>query len=583
MSPPSGPTQAFTSQQARDMERYAAQRRKEIPKQAQPIVAPPNDDDVSPDFLRIVPCNTQARLAFSELIERKNSGKLDNHHVQYLVELGRGPLEKRQALQYRSSDDTEDGGVSDQSESQEVNNGYFRVNFDCHPITKNAKWVLGKGSKSLGNVSRNVDILLAAPGSKQAHNLLASHAFLHMHPESGVWMMCAATGSTVVQAVEEDGMSSSPKATVWIDEEKVLEKDFRCLTNLQTIFQIQDMQYRVQFVLENLADVQNFRKLRDKILQKRNIQPPSCQISGIPLRSDIRVENLAIFSLGLGSGTFGSVYEGFSPISGDLRAVKVWDIRKKEVGESIRVELTMSKLFGDTTGLVRQYGWENSNGDPYLDVPIYPIKIYLILERGLAFHQYDWSVYGSDKNPLKVRLCHHLLTGLATMHAKGYMHRDITPQNILFFEAQPQRSQPERAALCDFGKAHQGTSSTNTRLAAWTNLPPEIVQGKAQPYGHEIDVWMLALALVLCWYPEKLADVERREPSGQITSKGLRLIQQRLEEESNDLPRLLSAMLRELVKFRPSASQALAGPCFQALTAKPGGDGKSGDAKRART
>ncbi len=94
---------------------------------------------------------------------------------------------------------------------------------------------------------------------------------------------------------------------------------------------------------------------------------------------------------------------------------------------------------------------------------------------------------------------------------------------------------------------------------------------------------MLALALVHCWYPEKAADIERWQPHGQITSRGLRKIQQRLEEESNHLPRLLSVMLREQLDLRPSASQALAGPCFQALTAKPAGDGKSGDAKRART
>lgn len=575
------------------MERHYAQRRKEIQEHAQqeqqeqPKVSTPNDRLVSPDFLKIIPRNTKAKLAFSELIESRNSDKLDKHHTQFLVSTGRGPLKKRQALQHVSSDEAEDGDWSDQSENEEVNFGYFRVNFDCHPLTSTAKWVIGRGSqkktKKMEIVSRNVDILLVAPDSKYSRYLLPSHAFLNMHPESGVWMIFAAIGSTVDQASKADLSSSSPKATIFIDGEKVLEQDFRCLTKPQTPLDIQDMQFTVQFDLETFADAVKFRELRDKILQEQEIDPPKSQLSGIPLESDIRVKELAIFSLGLGSGTFGSVYEGFSPISGDLRAVKVWDIKNKEIGESIREELTMSVNFSDATGLVRQYGWYNSNGDTLLDVPTYPIKIYLVLEKGLAFHQHNWSVYGPDKDPVKVRLCHQLLTGLATMHAKGYMHRDITRQNILFFEAKPQRSQPERAALCDFGKVYQGASSTYTRLAAWANLPPEIVPGKANPYGHKIDVWMLALALVLCWYPEKVADVERWKPHGQITSKGLRLIQQRLEEESNHLSRLLSKMLREQVDFRPSASQALASPCFQALTAKPAGDEKPGDAKRART
>ena len=451
MSSHTGSTQKFTSQEARDIERHYAQRRKEIQEQAQqaqqaqptqpakqaqeaqPKISTPTDNSLSPDFLRIVPCNTTAKFAFSELIERKNAEQLDIHHAQYLVQTGRGSLEKIQALQYKASDETEDEDWTDRSESQEVNLGYFRLNFGCQPLVSTLRWVLGKGSekKKLNTVSRNVDILLAAPRSTYARKLLPSHAFLSMHPESGVWMIYAAIGSTAAQASEHDGPSSSPKATVWIDGEKVLDEDFRCLTKSQTPFEIQGMQYTVQFALKTLAHAENYRKLRDTILQKHDITPPQCHISGIPLGSDIKIGELAISSLGLGHGTFGSVYEGFSPVSGDLRAIKVWDVKTKEIGDSLRPELTMSEDFGDTTGLVRQYGRENSNGDSTLDVPNYPIKIHLILEKGIAFHQHDWSAYGADQVLLKVRLCHQLLTGLATMHAKGYMHRDITRHSLL--------------------------------------------------------------------------------------------------------------------------------------------------------
>lgn len=548
-----------------------------------PTIPTSNDGGMSPDFLRIVPCNSRARLAFSELIDKKNSHELDEHHAQYLIDCGRGPLEKKYALHYKSSDETEDGDWSEGSENREVNLGHFRLNFDKPSLTKTAKWVLGKGSgKKEGTPNRNVDILLAVPRSKYTHGMLAFHAFLKMHPESGVWMIFAAMGSTQVSLNGDDKSPSSPKASVWLDGKKVLAEGFRCLTKLQTPLEIQGMQFTVQFTLETLEAAQNYQRLRDQYLQDQNIQPPRSQISGIPLASDIRVGKLVILSLGLGFGTFGSVYEGFSPISGDLRAVKVIELRKKEAGESLRPELMIGQKFGDTTGLVRQYGWHNSNGDTTLDVDIYPIKIYLVMDLGLAFHEHDWSRYGSKRSTLELRLCQQLLQGLVTMHSAGFMHRDITRQNILFFEAQPQRSQLERAALCDFGKVYFGNSNTDTRLAAWAFLPPEIVEGKHDAYNHRIDIWMLALALVHCWYPEAQNNVPRRR-NRQITSEGIETIRARLHRESNSgLPHLLRLMLAVKENYRPTASMAATHPCFRNILAEREEDDESGDVKRKK-
>lgn len=575
-----GPTEAITSQQARERERHRVQRQLGHGEQEHPTVPTSNDGSTSPDFLRIVPCNTRAKLAFSELIEKKKSHELHEHHAQHLVDCGRGPLEKTYALHYKSSDETEDEDWSEGSENREVNLGYFRVNFDCPSLTKTAKWVLGKGSgQKYGTANRNVDILLAVPRSQYTSGILASHAFLKMHPESGVWMIFAAIGTT--QKSEDYGSSSSPKATVRLDEEKVLSEGFRCLSKLQTPLEIQGLQFTVQFALDTLEAAQSYQKLRDKFLQDQDIQPPRCQISGIPLGSDIRVGNLAILSLGLGYGTFGSVYEGFSPINGDLRAVKVIEVRKKEDGESLRPELTIGQKFGDSIGLIRQYGWHNSNGDTTLEVAIFPIKIYLVMDLGLAFHEHDWNRYGSKRSRLELRLCQQLLQGLATMHSAGYMHRDITRQNILFIEAQPQRSQLERAALCDFGKVYLGKSDTDTRLAAWASLPPEIVEGKHYGYNHKIDIWMLALALVLCWYPHAVKNVPRRR-NRQITSEGIETIRARLHKESNSgLPHLLRLMLAVEDIYRPPASTALTHPCFRNIPAEPAED-ESGDVKRKK-
>lgn len=76
-----------------------------------------------------------------------------------------------------------------------------------------------------------------------------------------------------------------------------------------------------------------------------------------------------------------------------------------------------------------------------------------------------------------------------------WMHRDITPQNILLFEARPEQSQPIRAGLCDFGKLSNNSTGTDTVLATWNLLPPEITQGQSNKYSQSINLWMLALAL----------------------------------------------------------------------------------------
>ena len=65
---------------------------------------------------------------------------------------------------------------STNDEEVPVYRGYFRLNFDCSPLSKGVKWVLDKGVG--GNVrSRNVDILLAAPGSRHRKHLASPHAF----------------------------------------------------------------------------------------------------------------------------------------------------------------------------------------------------------------------------------------------------------------------------------------------------------------------------------------------------------------------------------------------------------------------
>lgn len=82
-------------------------------------------------------------------------------------------------------------------------------------------------------------------------------------------------------------------------------------------------------------------------------------------------------------------------------------------------------------------------------------------------------------------LCHQMLAGLAYLHHKGVIHRDIKGSNILV-------NNRGELKLADFGLArfyHKRRQSdyTNRVITLWYR-PPELLFG-ATVYGPEVDMW----------------------------------------------------------------------------------------------
>jgi len=235
---------------------------------------------------------------------------------------------------------------------------------------------------------------------------------------------------------------------------------------------------------------------RTSWLQERGIPVPDTKQSGIPFDSDIKTK-WAVFREGIGSGTFGVVFEGLDPHTGDLRAVKKLPIKSATQLPEVMSEVDIGEKLANHQGLVRTYGWCNQQGERrFMDK--YPFEIYIFQEKGISFWGYDWRSEPTMKWIDRRRLCRQLLEGLGQIHRRGWMHRDITGGNVLLFP----NSRPPRAALCDYGKLCKAPTSNVTTLAAMRYLPPEIDPQSPRIYDQKIDIWLLGLTLVHCWFPK---------------------------------------------------------------------------------
>ena len=89
-------------------------------------------------------------------------------------------------------------------------------------------------------------------------------------------------------------------------------------------------------------------------------------------------------------------------------------------------------------------------------------------------------------------LCHQMLAGLAYLHHKGVIHRDIKGSNILI-------NRRGELKLADFGLARfyqkrRRTDYTNRVITLWYR-PPELLFG-ATVYGPEVDMWSAGYLLI---------------------------------------------------------------------------------------
>jgi cyclin-dependent kinase 1 len=177
----------------------------------------------------------------------------------------------------------------------------------------------------------------------------------------------------------------------------------------------------------------------------------------------------------LGEGTYGVVYKARDKVTNEIVALKRIRLEVEDEGIPSTALREIS--------LLRELNHENIV--ELKDCVQEDGKLYLVFE----FLDRDLKKYMESCNgmlsPLLVKsYLFQICRGLAFCHARGVMHRDLKPQNLLV-------SRDGRLKLADFGLARAFCPPirplTHEVVTLWYR-PPEILLG-SQTYAPPMDVW----------------------------------------------------------------------------------------------
>ncbi len=196
----------------------------------------------------------------------------------------------------------------------------------------------------------------------------------------------------------------------------------------------------------------------------------------------------------VGEGTFGKVYKARNTVSGLHVALKRIRMESERDGfpvTAMREIKLLQSLRHDN--IVRLYEMMVSNGTFCTTIPTY--RLTLLVDAGSVYMVFEYmdhdltgilsqSQFTFTDAHLK-SLCQQMLAGLAYLHHKGIIHRDIKGSNILI-------NNRGELKLGDFGLArfyHKRRRSdyTNRVITLWYR-PPELLFGTTV-YGPEVDMW----------------------------------------------------------------------------------------------
>ncbi|XP_062226420.1 mitogen-activated protein kinase kinase kinase YODA-like [Phragmites australis] len=186
----------------------------------------------------------------------------------------------------------------------------------------------------------------------------------------------------------------------------------------------------------------------------------------------------------LGRGTFGHVYAGFNSDSGEMCAMKevtlfLDDPKSKESAKQLGQEILLLSCFRHPN-IVQYYGSETVDDKLY---------IYLEYVSGGSIHKL-LQEYGQFGEPAIRSYTQQILSGLAYLHGKNTVHRDIKGANILVDPS-------GRVKLADFGMAKHinGQHCPFSFKGSPYWMAPEVIKN-SNGCNLAVDIWSLGCTVL---------------------------------------------------------------------------------------
>ncbi|KAJ9463772.1 Mitogen-activated protein kinase kinase kinase 2 [Diplonema papillatum] len=209
----------------------------------------------------------------------------------------------------------------------------------------------------------------------------------------------------------------------------------------------------------------------------------------------------------LGSGAFGQVYVAMDASQGTLAAVKIVSFAYGGDPDALRKRLQGLKTEIDVMKHLR-----HPNIVRYLDTERRGHSLHIFMEYVPGGSIADnITRFGSLSQPVVVAYTGQVLEGLAYLHSKRVVHRDIKGANILL-------AVDGSCKLGDFGAATlMGTDPHKSVVGTMNWMPPEVITG--QCHSLTCDVWSLGCTVLemltadLPWAHVRPAGAPRKKPT----------------------------------------------------------------------
>ncbi|HEX8688888.1 MAG TPA: serine/threonine-protein kinase, partial [Solirubrobacterales bacterium] len=239
----------------------------------------------------------------------------------------------------------------------------------------------------------------------------------------------------------------------------------------------------------------------------------------------------------IGSGGFGVVYEAWDGRLERSVAVKAIESRGDSRRRVLREAQAAARL--NHPGIVTLYEMGEEDGNALLVTELVEGATLAELSAAGSLSDREIGEIGAD-----------LCEALDHAHARGVVHRDVKPQNVLVGGEGEQR-----AKLMDFGVARLADSAALTApgdvVGTLAYMSPEQAEGSAA--GPEADVYSLALVLYECWSGEN----PNRRATPAATARAIGGRPRPLHRLRPELPRELSETIDACLQRRPGRRPSL--------------------------